>query len=189
MCDHLWSTEALEIAHVGGGATRLDRLVRIKDEPVVRETLRVCWENPGSAYNCGRCRKCLTTMAVLDVLGVLGEFPTFPVALDLQALAGSTAKRVWHLEVLEEIAGLARERGREDVGAAAERALARGRAALLGDDAAVTAAVAERDALAAKLAVIEGSRSWRVTAPVRAVATRLRARSTRGEQTAQPPAA
>jgi hypothetical protein len=69
LVDHLWSTERLEIADDGGRFSREQRLQRIVDHPVVQRTLRVCWENPGGAYNCGRCRKCMLTMVPLEATG------------------------------------------------------------------------------------------------------------------------
>jgi hypothetical protein len=87
MVDQLWSTEQLEIVDAGGRLSRVERLRGIVDDPLVQETLRVCWENPGGAYNCGRCRKCLMTMTTLEALGARGQIATFPPQLDLDAVA------------------------------------------------------------------------------------------------------
>ena len=46
----------------GCEASRLDKLELVAAEPAARHWLRVCWENRGGAYNCGRCEKCLRTM-------------------------------------------------------------------------------------------------------------------------------
>jgi hypothetical protein len=87
MVDQLWSNEDLEIVDAGGRFSRFQRTERIAEHPVVRKSLRVCWENPAGAYNCGRCRKCLMTMATLEALGALAGVETFPSELDLEAVA------------------------------------------------------------------------------------------------------
>lgn len=87
MVDQLWSNEDLEIVDEGGRFSRFERTERIAAHPVVRKSLRVCWENPAGAYNCGRCRKCLMTMATLEALGALADVETFPSEIDLEAVA------------------------------------------------------------------------------------------------------
>ena len=37
---------------------RQDMIDKILNTPAVLDTLRVCWENPSRAYNCGRCPTC-----------------------------------------------------------------------------------------------------------------------------------
>ena len=49
--------------------------------------LRVCWQNPDNAYNCGRCEKCFRTMLDLWVVGALDRCDTLPHQFDEQALA------------------------------------------------------------------------------------------------------
>jgi len=83
----LWSTEGLEIVDDGGRFSRLEKTRRIAHHPLVRRSLRVCWENPGGAYNCGRCRKCLMTMAALEALGVRKKITSFPAEFDLGAMS------------------------------------------------------------------------------------------------------
>jgi hypothetical protein len=85
--DHLWSNEELEIADAGGRFSRVERTAIAAESPAARKSLRVCWENPGGAYNCGRCRKCLMTMASLDAFGALGKVETLPREIDLELLA------------------------------------------------------------------------------------------------------
>jgi hypothetical protein len=84
--DPLWSTEGLEIVH-DAQVARFDKIAAIAEVPVALRRLRVCWENRGGAYNCGRCRKCLLAMACLRIVGALDRCETFPVPLDLDALA------------------------------------------------------------------------------------------------------
>jgi hypothetical protein len=88
--DPLWSTESLEIVHDGAEADRAYKLEYLTQSPLALAHLRVCWKNPGGAYNCGRCEKCLRTMAALEVAGVLDRAATFPsriAAADVRALA------------------------------------------------------------------------------------------------------
>lgn len=75
--DPLWSTEQVEILHVGHDVTRFDKLRRIAPDPRVRGHLRVCWENRGGRYNCGECSKCIRNMAALRALGWLDSVATF----------------------------------------------------------------------------------------------------------------
>jgi hypothetical protein len=85
--DPLFSTERVSIVHDGYQTTRVRKLEAIIREPCVQQSLRVCWENRGGAYNCGQCSKCLRNMAAIRALGRLDRCATFPPALDLKALA------------------------------------------------------------------------------------------------------
>jgi hypothetical protein len=68
LIDGWWSTEATEIIHDGAEARRSEKLVRIADDKVAMQHLRVCWQDAG--YNCGRCEKCLRTMVALYLLNL-----------------------------------------------------------------------------------------------------------------------
>lgn len=78
LLDPLWSTADVAIVHDGADATRVDKVRRIAEEEAARRHLRVCWENTGGAYNCGRCEKCVRTGAAIRIAGVEGQFPTVP---------------------------------------------------------------------------------------------------------------
>ena len=88
--DPLWSTETLEFVHAGAEARKGDKIGLIASSPLALRTLRVCWENPGGAYNCGHCEKCLATMVLLDLHGVLGEAGHLPHQLDLAEIQDMT---------------------------------------------------------------------------------------------------
>lgn len=75
--DPLWSGAGLTIEHIGAEHDRADKLAALKDEPLARHYLRVCWRNLSDQPNCSRCSKCLLTEVVLAALGVLDEFPVF----------------------------------------------------------------------------------------------------------------
>jgi hypothetical protein len=107
LLDPLWSTEAVEFVHDGCEATRMEKAAAIASDDIALKHLRVCWENRGGAYNCGRCEKCLRTMACLRTMGVLEKCPAFESPLDLKALADLEVKPIYrahlenNLEVLE----------------------------------------------------------------------------------------
>jgi hypothetical protein len=75
--DPLWSSELLEVLHVGAGVWRSDKLRAIADEPLVRKHLRVCHEHRNSRLNCCLCEKCLRTMLILAQQGKLEVFLNF----------------------------------------------------------------------------------------------------------------
>jgi hypothetical protein len=127
MVDQLWSTERLEIVDDGGRLSREQRLRRIVDHPVVQRTLRVCWENPGGAYNCGRCRKCLLTMISLEAIGARERVATFPAELDLDLFSGFEITQPISLVLWEDVLTTTREAGRPELTRAVEPMVERGR--------------------------------------------------------------
>lgn len=109
LLDELWSTERLELVHDGGEARRVDKIERlVAGEPLALEHLRVCLENEGRAFNCGKCRKCVRTMMALDLLGALPRARTFPDRLHHTAEAMLHED---HEELVHELLDLARSRG------------------------------------------------------------------------------
>jgi hypothetical protein len=151
--DHLWSSEGLAIEDWGGRFGRVERLRQIVDHPLVQETLRVCWENPEGAYNCGRCPKCLSTMVGLEAIGARGKVRTFPAELDLEPLRSQRIVTPLRLALWEDTLEAVEEAGREDLKKAVAPMVEAGRLAV-GDP-------------AAELRAILASRSWRLTAPLR----------------------
>jgi glycosyl transferase family 2 len=127
MVDQLLSSEGLEIVDDGGRLSRMQRLRQIVDHPVVRQTLRVCWQNPDGAYNCGRCRKCLMTMAALEAIGVRDEVTTFPARLDLDAVAAMEIRQPVLLTLWEDVLDGARAAGRPDLERAVAATVSRGK--------------------------------------------------------------
>jgi hypothetical protein len=76
--DSLWSSERLEVAHVGAELWRSDKVRELAGDPLAHRHLRVCWESlVGTWGNCGRCEKCVRTMLVLEQAGRLGDFSVF----------------------------------------------------------------------------------------------------------------
>ncbi len=180
LVDHLWSTERLEVVDSGGHLNREQRLRAIADHPVVRETLRVCWENPDGAYNCGRCRKCMLTMVPLEALGKRELFPTFPPQLDLSRFAGFEITQPIALVLWEDVLATTRAAGRPDLEAPVREMVARGRQALdlppsyRSRRSHADAEPPAPDAAQAQLDAVLDSRSWRLTAPLRRLGARRR---------------
>jgi hypothetical protein len=61
MLDALASNEYFRIVTDGGGFGRTDKVERLAPFPHVLAALKVCWEGPDPALNCGRCEKCVMT--------------------------------------------------------------------------------------------------------------------------------
>lgn len=124
--DPSWSTAALELVHHGANVSRTEKVKAIGDSKLVAETLRVCYTNISSGYNCGSCEKCVRTMADLRANGQLDKFTVFDVPLSLQAvsrlaLAGSRSS----LE--DTLAALRRDGSDPELAAAIESSLRGGR--------------------------------------------------------------
>lgn len=81
LLDPLWSLSDLDIVNDGAEARRIRKVEAIARHQIVLDTLRVCWMNPDSAYNCCRCEKCHRTMIALKVAGALDRCRTFPEPL------------------------------------------------------------------------------------------------------------
>jgi hypothetical protein len=90
--DPLWSTDRLQFVHHGEEFSRLEKIHRIVESPLVLRYLRVCNAHPDGVYNCGRCRKCLCTMLALDSAGKLQECATFPSEVTVSDIR---AVRMW----------------------------------------------------------------------------------------------
>ncbi len=194
--DQLWSTEQLQLSEDGGRHSRVERMRRIAAHPVVQRSLRVCWENPGGAYNCGGCEKCLMTMVTLEALGMREAIATFPPQLDLDSVGRIEIPTAVRLTFWEDVLDAIREAGRDDLEPSVEAAVQAGKQRLglpsgyrrrskpgpppplrpkarRRHEAALAAAASNENA-AATLSTVLASRSWPVTAPLRAVGPRLR---------------
>jgi hypothetical protein len=74
MTDPFFSSDRVRIAQYGHEVRREEKIPAIAGHSLVREHLRVCWENRNDSGNCSRCGKCLMTMVSLAEAGVLSEF-------------------------------------------------------------------------------------------------------------------
>ena len=105
--DHLFSSSVLEVVHFGT-APREEKIQAILTHPMVRDHLRVCWENRKPEGNCSRCPKCLLVMLHLAEYGVLEEFAVFEGAEDLSDRLDAVPYLSTHVLVMQR----AVERGR-----------------------------------------------------------------------------
>jgi hypothetical protein len=123
--DPLWSTEALECIHDGAESTRGDKIQFISSSSLALRCLRVCWENPNGAYNCGRCEKCLRTMVQLQVCGVLDRAETFPNVIDPALVEQLVVRKRYGLTWWGDLLKAINEKGSDpDLARAIERMLA-----------------------------------------------------------------
>jgi hypothetical protein len=194
LVDQLWSTEQLEIVECGGRFSRVERTAKVASDPIAQRSLRVCWENQGGAYNCGRCRKCLMTMLTLEAVGARDAVTTFPPELDLDAIGSIDMPEVISLNLWEDVLDAVRDAGRVDLETPVEAVVEDGkrqlglppgyrRRSLPGPPALGPAAAASNGSPSSELsdgearalleAVLE-SRSWRLTRPLRRLGSRLR---------------
>lgn len=75
--DPHWSSGALEILHDGADFSREQKAWAVAAEPLLREHLRVCWENRSPTGNCSVCDKCVNTMLLLEQAGALANSTVF----------------------------------------------------------------------------------------------------------------
>jgi hypothetical protein len=87
MFDHLWSSEKVNIVHIGSEVGRAEKIYySLSNDALAMKYLRTCVDNEGGVGNCGCCYKCTRTMTSLYIAGKLGRVPVFPSRLDWRAL-------------------------------------------------------------------------------------------------------
>jgi hypothetical protein len=131
--DPLWSGRRMEVIHDDSGFGRVEKTALVAGVPEALAGLNVCdIRVEGEGYrNCSRCPKCLRTMTTLDLFGVADPqaAPTF----DWGGYTPSAFARVFvrtdnDAAFAREIRAAAATRGRDDIVAACDAALRRGRA-------------------------------------------------------------
>lgn len=110
LVDERFSTETIRIVHDGSEVSRAEKTASIVkwDQALVLENLRVCFENAGGAFNCGKCYKCVRTATALKALGLWEQASAFPDK------STSHWRKVWsedHLDYTIENLKFAREQG------------------------------------------------------------------------------
>ena len=75
--DPCFSSATHRFYHVGEDAGRHQKIALLAPDPLVREHLRVCWQEGTGRLNCGICEKCLRTELSLHLLGVTDRFSGF----------------------------------------------------------------------------------------------------------------
>lgn len=172
MIDGLWSSEAVEIVDHGGRLGRFERTRLLAADPLARASLRVCFENPEGAYNCGRCRKCILTMITLEALGARSGFTTFPPDLDLSLLDGLAPMNRLQLSLWTDCLRGMKGCGRPDLIKAVATVVERNE----GDpaDPALLRAREEAERARTELRRLTASKSWRLTEPLRRLRSKVR---------------
>ena len=180
--DHLWSTERCRIEHFGAHLERSAKTEQLAECQEALDTLRVCWRHV-DRYNCGRCEKCLRTMVALEAVRALDRCPTFGVPLDLDAVANLRLEDPDMLTWWGANLDLARRHGATDLVAAVKACLAANSPPTTDPTsdlrAELASAEARAEALGDELQLVNSSRSWRLTGPLRrigSVARRVRRR-------------
>jgi hypothetical protein len=75
--DPLWSSGAMAITHDGDMFSREQKAWTVAHEPLVKQHLRVCWENRSPTGNCSVCDKCVNAMLLLHQVGQLEAYTVF----------------------------------------------------------------------------------------------------------------
>ena len=101
--DPLWSTERTAVVHEGMERTRLEKVRYLADQPIVLQTLKVCY-GKDTVSNCGRCDKCLRTMLELYACGALENARCFEKPLKPRRIAKLDLGRHFNEQFLPEIA-------------------------------------------------------------------------------------
>ncbi len=107
-----WSGGLARIRSDGAEATRPEKARAVADHAAAQEHLRVCWENRGGAYNCGRCPKCVRTLINLEAAGVRERFGTFPAELEPDTIRALPVATRSERQMLEESLWMAEAEGR-----------------------------------------------------------------------------
>ncbi len=127
LLDPLWGTAAQRVVHHAAGVTRFEKTGAIAASDTALTHLRVCWKNPGGAYNCGHCLKCLRTMTALRLHDRLDACQTLPSELDVAAVARMRPRTDEDLAFTRENLAAAHAQGDAALATALARSLRNGR--------------------------------------------------------------
>lgn len=169
--------DSVQIVFDGRDRPRSAKIDDLATSAIAMRWLRVCWSNRNMAYNCGECEKCLRTMCALHISGALQRCSTFAHSISPGAIRRMTVQENELPYWREILPGL--ERQRDDTLAGELAAAVRERLAhptpLPGSSAAALArAEARIIKLEEELHELKASRSWQLTAPLRAAGTIVR---------------
>jgi hypothetical protein len=172
--DPLWSTEKTEIIYDVTPTGRMQRLAAVAQNETALRWLRVCWQNLDGVCNCGVCEKCLRTMLMLQVEGALESCETLPHRIDYERVA-DLALPGYLLSMYQDILRRAIEHGDEDVAASVRACLhgAQDTSASVNQEERLSSRV---KSLQRELQQVYTSRSWRMTAPLRALGAAVQRR-------------
>ena len=84
--DALSSNDFFQVVTDGGGFGRADKIEALSRFPQAIATIKVCWEGPDPARNCGYCQKCVMTRLNFLAAG-LPDPPCFETPLEVAHVA------------------------------------------------------------------------------------------------------
>ena len=172
----LFSTPLLQISDDGREAMRFQKVALLTQNETAMRWLRVCYENPHNAYNCGHCAKCLQTMLSLKLVDALDKCQTFPHTIDLAAVRRATPQGGELVFTMQAMIAAVKLGTHPDIVAALSDCLGVA-PTTTPDHTAIELAIARRrvNILRGQLEQATNSYSWRLTAPLRALGSGVRA--------------
>jgi hypothetical protein len=111
IADRFLGSPAFEIVHDGAGFSRTEKIARLASEPEFIRGLRVCWQGPDRATNCGECEKCVRTVLAFRAAGQAPP-PSLPPDVDLALIRGLRFRSVAVLDQFRDVARAAATNGR-----------------------------------------------------------------------------
>jgi hypothetical protein len=181
--DHLLSTPLMRVFHDGAAFSRTEKIIALARYSIARRTIQVCWHKQDE--NCGLCPKCLRTRLNFLAAGI-EDPPCFPGKLDLALIDTIPILDDVSRNELQAILDFADRQGNtgEWVSRLRHRLAATTESKQLGQENVGQPTqdnVLHSEQLAATLQYVKWERdellkstSWRLTAPIRAVASALR---------------
>jgi hypothetical protein len=172
LTDPLWSTEHLRIVHEGCECTRYEKIAACSGNATFQRFVRICFLHPEDGYNCGHCHHCLRMMAFVRSMGLAERFTTFPPLANEDVLnpvdISSGARRLHVRELVSALDRFGREPAIADVFRTAlarydEEAARERRTPQLRE------IQAQAVGMRRQLETLHASRSWKMTAPIRAL--------------------
>lgn len=174
--NHLLGNPGFPVISTGGTHRRIERVAFLGDHPALLKELRVCYKPGNGGRNCGHCEKCVRTQLELRATGLPADaFPSPMVADDVRRATINNPTVLMHFEDIldrlspdDELYDVVREWVESQRLARAPRVRE------------LTERVEELEeqlrSAREELDGLRGSRSWRITRPVRATAALLRGR-------------
>lgn len=81
--DCLWSSGRVGFIHHDPAVHRNEKVLQVAANPLLWDSLRVCWENRVPSGNCSACEKCVKTMALLEAAGQRANYTVFDRSVPL----------------------------------------------------------------------------------------------------------
>jgi hypothetical protein len=175
--NHLLGNPWFPVVSTGGTHRRIERVEFLRDHPVLLEELRVCYQPHAGGSNCGHCEKCVRTQLELRAVGLgMAAGKAFPSPMTVRDVRGATINNPTVLMHFEDI--LERLSPDDELRRPVARWVKEQRSARKPQrrelDARLATLEDELRDTRRRLEALQGSRSWKVTKPLRATTDRLR---------------